>query len=325
MTGSVAIIGAGQIGFAAVSQFLLQGWAVSVCARNRPNWPMEGATFHSYDKLHDAPPQADVVIDTIAFDADDVERYDPGAIGRLIVVSSASVYCDDQGRTLDEAAEQGFPDFGGPIDEGQPITEAGPQNYSTRKVRMENAVQNLFGDRATILRPCAIHGLHSRHPREWWFVKRMLDGRQRIPLMYNGASQFQPTSATLIGRFSQHAAKHNIGGIFNLADGNCPNVLEIGQTIANILQAKPQLVPIEADEHIGRTPWSTQLPFVLGGHKTDACGFDRAPDYACDVEKAVLWLRDLNQADWKAAFPVFAAYPFDPFDYEAEDRLLASL
>jgi hypothetical protein len=40
----------------------------------------------------------------------------------------------------------------------------------------------------TILRPCAIHGTHSSDPREWWFVKRMLDGRPFIPSAYEGKS-----------------------------------------------------------------------------------------------------------------------------------------
>lgn len=37
------------------------------------------------------------------------------------------------------------------------------------------------------------------------------------------------------------------------------------------------------------------------------------------------WLADLNPADWRAAFPQLAAYPWDLFDYDAEDRFLASL
>ena len=44
----------------------------------------------------------------------------------------------------------------------------------------------------TVLRPCAIHGLGSRHPREWWFVKRILDRRPDHTSGVWGTSRFHP-------------------------------------------------------------------------------------------------------------------------------------
>ena len=48
----------------------------------------------------------------------------------------------------------------------------------------------------SILRRGAIHGIGARHPREWYFVKRGLDGRRHLPLEYGGGSVFATSSTT---------------------------------------------------------------------------------------------------------------------------------
>ena len=37
--------------------------------------------------------------------------------------------------------------------------------------------------------------MHATHPREWWFIKRALDGREAIPVAYAGKSVFHTSSA----------------------------------------------------------------------------------------------------------------------------------
>ncbi|MEM7666613.1 MAG: reductase [Pseudomonadota bacterium] len=322
MARSVAIIGAGQIGFAAARVFLAKGWNVRVLARSRPQWLAPEMRFESYNLGETTVPQADVVLDSIAFDAEDAARYDPEAVGRLIVVSSASVYCDGEGRTLDEAAQNGFPEFDGPIAEDQTTIAHGPDTYSTRKVRMENTARELFGDRATILRPCAIYGPHCRHPREWWFAKRLIDGRTQIPLALNGESRFQTSAADAIGRFAEFASDRGLGGVYNIADADAPCVLEIGHTIAEIWGADAQFVPVDGypDGAVGRTPWSVPAPYLVSNEKARAAGFEGSERYAESANEAILALKNDPPQDWRAAFPQLAAYPWDMFDYEAEDR-----
>lgn len=327
MARSVAIIGAGQIGYAAAGTFASKGWDVSILSRSKPDWlDQKRDRFVYYTAGHDAPPQADVVVDSIAYDAEDVARYDPDRVGRLIAISSASVYCDSEGRTLDEAAQYGFPEFDGPITEDQATVAPGPETYSTRKVRMENAARDLFGDRATILRPCAIYGEHSRHPREWWFVKRILDGRTKVPLRYAGQSQFQTTCARSIGEVAQAAADQRLGGTLNVADTFAPTVIEIGRSIADSMGATISFLPIEgaAGEGVGQTPWSIPRPMVVSSEKAEDAGASCFL-YSFAVDEAVDWLRDLNPADWRAAFPQLAAYPRDLFDYAAEDAFFETL
>lgn len=328
MSGPITIVGAGQIGYGAWKCFGDEGREARVLARSMPSWMADcDGQFERYVVGENPTPEGDVVLDAIAFDAEDIDRYDPDKIGRLIVVSSASVYCDDQGRTLDEAAQNGFPEFTGPITEDQSTVTAGPETYSTRKVRMEQRAIELFGDRATILRPCAIYGPHSRHPREYWFVKRMLDGRKRIPLAVNGTSQFQTSNADLIGDFIVGAVEKDLGGVYNVADTTAPSVLEIGQSTAKIMGISPEFDPLEGypEGTIGRTPWSVPLPFIVDGSKAMRDANLARVTYNVEVEDCVRWLIERNPEDWRTAFPHMTVYPWDLFDYGAEDAYLASL
>ena len=328
MARSVAIVGAGQIGHAAWYCLRDEGNKATVHARSKPDW-LRGFDdhFHSYLLDEHKAPETEVVFDTIAFDAKDVERYDPDRVGRLILVSSASVYCDAGGRTLDEAAQNGFPQFDGAIAETQATVPAGPETYSTRKIRMEERAIELFGDRVTILRPCAIYGPHSRHAREWWFVKRMLDGRWRIPLSCSGASQFQTTNADLIGDFVVAAVEDCLGGIYNIADATSSTVLEIGRAIAHFLEVDVRFECFEdyPEASVGRTPWSVPRPFVIDGAKAARDGRLAKVTYEVEAAEAVKWLQRCCPTDWRTAFPQLAAYPWDLFDYAAEDTVMDAL
>ncbi|PKP98787.1 MAG: reductase [Alphaproteobacteria bacterium HGW-Alphaproteobacteria-15] len=325
MTRSVAIIGAGQIGFAATHAFCTEAWDVTILSRTRPAWLQFPQQWRAYDAGVDPPPRADAVLDTIAYDAADVSHYDPDCIGRLIVVSSASVYCDDQGRTLDEGPVNGYPEFAGAITEHQSTVKAGPESYSTRKVRMEECVRALFGERATILRPCAIYGQWSRHPREWWFVKRLLDGRAHIPLIFGGQSQFQTSDVGAIAATAEASASLGVGGIFNIADADAPSVREIGEAIAACLDKDVEFVGLEEVGLIGRTPWSVPRPFIVSSARAAVMTGKQSCSYADRMPLAVQWLHHHAPADWRVTFPQLAAYPWDLFDYAVEDRFFASL
>ncbi|MBX7482693.1 NAD-dependent epimerase/dehydratase family protein [Qipengyuania qiaonensis] len=327
MARSVAIVGAGQIAYELVRAFGDE-WQITLHARSQPQWLAEmPCPYEHYVRGETDVPGADCVIDTIAFDEGDVTGYDPDRVGRLIAVSSASVYCDAEGRTLDEAAQGGFPDFAELIAEDQATVAPGPDTYSTRKIRMENAVQELFGARATILRPCAIYGAWSRHPREYWFVKRLLDGRQHIPVLHPDVSRFQTTSARDIAGFALAIARQEIGGTFNIADEYGPSVRQIAHSIFEFLERKAELVEVPACEQstIGRTPWSVPRPFLIDSAKASAACHRPAANYRPDAGEAVQWLVERNPADWRGAFPQLTVYPWDLFDYAAEDAVLEAM
>lgn len=324
MSKTVAIIGAGQIGYAAAIAFRAEGWNVRVLARSKPEW-LSGdvATFEHYVLGEHPTPTADCVVDTIAYDEEDVARYDPDKVGRYIAISSAAVYRDYEGRSFDTAAITGFPDFDHPIAEDTPTIGAGPESYSTKKIRMERKAHSLFGERSSVLRPCAIYGAWSRHAREWWFVKRIKDRRTIIPLAYEGKSVFHTTSARSIGRLSAFLANEDCGGVFNIADDFAPDLKFMAESIRDVFGKRIRFYLMEGPPQgtVGRTPWSIPVTFELNCEKAFEAGFDGFDIYT-HPDEAIDWLRSIAMDEWRTVLPQLSAYPWDLFDYASEDRFL---
>lgn len=140
MARSALIIGGtGQIGQAAAQTLLHQGWNVSLVHRGKQRISKslidQGAReiIHDRDLVPDLSPVigkgADIVIDALAFDvahADQLLQVQAD-VGAFFVISSSSVYCDGQGRTLDEARETGFPDLPHLMTEAQATVAPGPE------------------------------------------------------------------------------------------------------------------------------------------------------------------------------------------------------
>jgi nucleoside-diphosphate-sugar epimerase len=179
----------------------------------------------------------------------------------------------------------------------------------------------------TILRPCAIHGVGSSHPREWWFVKRMLDGRAAIPLAFRGESRFHTTAAANIAGLVGVVAEAPATRILNIGDDPCLSVAEIGAAIGRHLGYGGRFVLLDDDSatECGFTPWSVPAPFVIDSSAARALGF--APlSYEATVGPTCDWLVELaSEGDWRAKLPVFGDYPRDPFDYRAEDEVLSRM
>jgi nucleoside-diphosphate-sugar epimerase len=324
MTGRAVIFGRGQIGQACATVLAATGWDVATFDRATL---IGGGPFDRHDPkalaaaLGDG---ADLVIDTIGFDRADADLLVPlgSGIGQLITISSASVYADAAGRSLDEARVGGFPEFDGPITESQATVAPGDATYSTRKVAMEQRLLDAMPCPVAVLRPSAIHGIGSRHPREWWFVKRLLDGRRVVPLAYEGESRFHTTAAASIGNLAALLASRRGSGIFNIADPDAPTVAEIGGTIAARM-ARPLTIQRLAGPprgHVGQTPWAVPRPYLVDSSAALAAGYSHQGDYAAHVAPMIDWLiTTANDGDWRARFPGLTIYGFDMFDYAAED------
>lgn len=323
--------GTGQIGRATALNLLDHGWSVRLGQR-RAEAPPELAgrvTMLALDR--DAPGAlaaavaggVDALIDTVAYtEAHGRELLAlQGNVGAFAVISTGSVCCDDAGRTLDEAAETGFPHFPVPITEEQPTTPPGPATYSTRKAALEQTL--LQGARApvTILRPFAIHGPGSTHPREWWFVKRLLDGRWRIPLSWRGESRFHTSATVNIAELIRVALETPATRVLNAADPGAPSVAEIGRTVADLYGADVAFTLIDGarKDRVGATPWSTPRPLIADMSRAAALGYRPVATYAQAIGDAC------RSAEAMAAAGVaFVPYLATMFDYAAEDAFFAS-
>lgn len=320
----------GQMARALVPMLAEQGWQVDAVTRAGRSLPPElagHARLVDFAGSRAATIRAgggyDAVFDPMALSAADGQdlleaRAD---VGQFCVISTASVYADAQGRSLESAGSTGFPEFPREISETQPTVAPG-SGYSSGKVALERVMAE---SATTILRPGAIYGIGARHPREWWFVKRALDRRKRVPLVDAGQNIFHTSSAIGIASLASFCLNNLHHGIFNAADPQALSVAQIAQAIARVMGHRFALTPVddlpEAFAHVGFTPWSVEFPLRLSLTKARALGWDGGPEYEAVLPGYCAWLAQ-HATTWQDDFPAFEAYGHDVFDYAAEDRLL---
>jgi nucleoside-diphosphate-sugar epimerase len=313
MRRAVLIGGTGQIGRAAARALAANGWEVAAVSRS--------------GKLRAAVgDDADVVVDTVAYTREHGEQLNrlAGAAGSLVVISSASVYADGEGRTLDEANEGGdFPHFPVPIPESQPTAEPGAETYSTRKVALEQTV--LDGPLpATVVRPCAIHGAGAQLPRELFFVKRIYEGRRACILVSEGESRFHTTSVENLAELIRLAAGSPADRLLNAGDPDPPTTREIGEAIAVALDAELALVGIPESGYERpelSNPWGVPRPLVVEmAAAARELGYQPVTSYSDAVRETCDWLVGELESGrtWEGT------YLENYFEYAAEDEALRS-
>ena len=327
--------GTGQIGRALAERLLRAGWEVGVGGRT-DRGVAEGVRFVRVDRESDPLPDGvDVFVDVIPYEPAHAEQLLAlrGRVGSVIALSSASVYADAQGRTLDEATgPDDFPELPVPITERQRTVEPGEATYSTKKVAIERALLRQDALPATVIRACAVYGRGSAFPREWHFVKRILDGRRYVPLAYGGSSRFHTTAAENLAELAWLCAERPRGTrVFNCGDPEPPSVLEISRTISGVLGhswSEVLLPGPPTPEKVGATPWSTPKPFVVDMVAAEIdVGYRAVTRYPKAVEDVCSWLVDATRdRDWRELVPEWAlGYLEEKFDYATEDAYLASL
>ena len=323
--------GNGQIGRAAARSLAKGGFDVTVVSRSGslPDGLAElGVRTVRVDRTTAGELEAvvgdgvDVLVDVIAFTARDAEQLLTlrDRLGSVIVISSASVYADEQGRTLDEATSvDTFPHLPVPVPETQPTTGASDATYSTQKAAVERAL--LEGDvAATVIRPCAVHGPGAAVPRELFFVRRALDGRREVVLVSNGESRFHTTSVANLAELIRLAAKQPGTRVLNCGDPEPPSVRQIGAAIGAALDHEFELVGIAEDGYERpelSNPWAVPLPFVVDMSATaQELGYRPVTTYPDAVRETCAWLVPAAYRDWSSTY--LERY----LDYRAEDTAL---
>jgi nucleoside-diphosphate-sugar epimerase len=327
--------GSGQTGRALIPRLLQHGWDVVVGSRGNRDVPKgvahvrvdraDGAVLR--DALNDG---ADVLVDFVAFEPEHAQQLLSlrDLVRSLVVLSSASVYTDDAGRTFDEAATpEEFPRFRVPIRErDQPTIAPGDATYSTRKAAIEQA---LLADRsfpATLIRAGAIYGVGGAE-REWYFVKRIVDGRRYIVLGDRGRSRFHPISTENLAELIWLAAERPGRRVLNAGDPGPPTLLEISRAIAAALDHEWTEVLLPTLEEPCETPWSGPRPVVLDMTEAEfEVGYRAVTTYERAVVPVCKWLVEATRdRPWQEAIPRATEHMQNSFDYEAEDELLRTL
>lgn len=335
--------GSGQIGSAAARALVQSGWSVTIAHRGTRALPTDlGDHVASLpldhgdaDALTAAARGHDLVLDCVAFTPGDIAPYTAlaGELGSLVVISTASVYLGTNGTWMDAATgDDDFPRFPVPITEQHPIVTADVEGYSPQKAAMERALLAVDGLPVTILRPGAIHGPGSPALREWYFIKRALDGRRRVPLVHRGESRFATSATSTIGELVRLAGEHPGRRVLNAVDEPTPTVLEIGQAVFAHLghSAEFDLLPRGAggpDSTVGQTPWSVPVPVVLSMQAAqEQLGYVPLGSHRATIGPAIEWmLAAVADTDWRERFPGLTRYGAEGwFDYDAEDALLGA-
>jgi nucleoside-diphosphate-sugar epimerase len=327
--------GSGQTGRALIPRLRERGWEVVVGSRGEHELP-PGVEHVQVDRADtDALRQAlgvgaDVLVDFVAFEQEHAEQLLAlkELIGSLVVISTASVYTDREGRTFDEAkTPEQFPRFPIPISErDQPTVRPGDASYSTRKAAIEQVLLGQTDLPASLIRAGAIYG-PGGSVREWYFVKRVLDGRRLVMLGDRGQSRFHPVSTENLAELIWLAAEHPGRRVVNAGDPGPPTLLEISRAIAAALGHEWTEVLLPTLGEPCETPWSCPRPVVLD--MTEAAfevGYRPVTTYERAVPATCEWLVEATKEHpWQELMPRMAEYLQDAFEYEAEDELLGEL
>ena len=339
MAKAVVLGVSGMTGRAIARELVDAGWDVAGTGRDPEHFPAElgasGVDFVRSDRGDAADLDAvlaggaDLVVDCVAYTAAHaqllVER--AAGLGAIVALSSKAVYVDAHGC---HSNSDDPPDFGGPVVETTATLEPdfsgeyqSRLGYGTNKVAME---QTLLAASCpvSILRPSRIHGPGSSRPREWFVVRRLRDGRTRLPLAHGGRTGNHPTAAVNLARLVRVCAEQPATRVLNAADPGTPTAADIAQAIAAAAELPLEIVGLDegVPDAWGRSPWGTWPPFFLDMSAAAGIGYTPVGTYAETVAATVHELRALPPADSAAidADPFFTGR----FDYALDDAALAA-
>jgi nucleoside-diphosphate-sugar epimerase len=243
----------------------------------------------------------DVVIDNLAFTADDVNLVLPllKSSQRYILTSSVSVYRYRRPHILKPYTED-IVDH-----ETRPPGEE-PSNvhwkYAHGKKEAEHAVLKQKKIPWTIVRPPVVCGPNDSKNRSYWYLLRLLDGGP-VLLADSGNHSFRLVYSKDMGRaFAAIAlSEKSVSQIYNVAQKEIITLREYLEKSASALGKKPNFVsaPVEllGEELAG--PYANMPNYIVDSSKIqNELGFTATP-FDDFVRETAVWFRDHWQGDRK--------------------------
>lgn len=249
----------------------------------------------------------DVVVDNIAYDAQDVEKALAvlgGRIGRYLLTSSAAVYRYVPGRTM--PLQEGDVDYAWDPPEYDPDDRGWA--YAAGKLAAERALLDQDAVPYTIIRPPVVLGPADPSLRGYFYIQRLLDGQPLI-LTNGGVNSFRLVfSRDLAGAYllamESPAAE---GRTYNITQGEIVTVRDFVETAAEPLDVDPHLVDIPYDtlEAAGfqyPEPYSALINFIPSLRRAeDELGYRSTP-FRSWVRETATWFRDQYQGEDSAGY-----------------------
>ncbi|MEV2222234.1 NAD-dependent epimerase/dehydratase family protein [Nocardia vinacea] len=332
MPDALIVGGSGVIGRAIALRLAAAGWQVRVTGRT--GLPAElrtaGVSFVAADRREmrrELAAGVDLLVDCICYTADHARALVELAAeaGSTVLLSSKAVYIDAAGNHPNSDIE---PRFDGPIPESAPTMSPSDIDYNTRagyganKVAAEQVSLD-SGLPITVLRPSRVHGVGNRRPREWVFVKRILDRRRSVLLRRRGSGIVHTTAAANIAALVETVAHQPGTRILNVADPDTPSALDISRIVARHLAHDWTEVLLDEDP-LGSTPWDSTHPVILDTSAAIALGYQPVGDYTTTVAAQLDWLISAARSGDRSRIlpadddPYFRQF----FDYPPEDEFL---
>lgn len=214
-----------------------------------------------------------------------------------------------------------------PLPHSAPLVGDGEEFRKLRMIRVTEEAVFEHHPRAVHLRYPQLYGPRQPLPREWPLVRRALDRRPHLVVADGGLtvkSQGWIGNAAYATLLACDAPTVALGGIYNVADSSALSIAQIAEVVADELGHSWELV---------------SLPYDLAAPARPLVGSWSTTHRVLDIGPTV---RDLGYRDmlapvdaWREAARWLAEHPLerggaveqrlgDPFDYEAEDRLVAT-
>jgi nucleoside-diphosphate-sugar epimerase len=249
------------------------------------------------DMIHAGPETVRPVVEAFA-----------GRVTRTVHVSTAAVY--------DSAAPY-------PIAETAPLAkaESAPPELAARIAADELVLAAAKTHRlpAVLLRLATPYGPRDPWSREWYFVRRALEGRREIALPYGGWPILHRGFAQSLAWGIAQAVEARLaaGAVFNLGDEHVVSVRELADMVAEAMDHRWEIVPVPGEALVH--PFLRPRHFLLDLHRAKARLHYRDRMKLRDaLEITVAWLcQHSPREDW--------AYPGgeEMFDYAREEAVIA--
>ncbi len=132
-----------------------------------------------------------------------------GIVSRYVFISTGSVYGDAKKRPVTEENPTMTP-------AAEDVTVIDGDTYGPLKVTCENIVRDIYGTKATILRPQIVAGPHESSSRfSYWTKRASLGGTMLAP--GDGTDHVQVIDGRDLARFTRKILEEAIAGTFNMA------------------------------------------------------------------------------------------------------------
>lgn len=330
---NVLVIGGTRfIGRAIVEELLRRGHTVTIYHRGEHHEVVFSAPVtHVHGNRRDylrfqaalARLSPEAVVDVIPMNADDTQALVEALRGRItcsVHISSGDVYAPGQPIPTPEDA---------PVQPAEPVElRLDDQIVPYSKVAVEAVIQEAQAASdfpATILRLPAVYGPGDALAREWFFVKRVLDGRSRIALPDGGLGLFHRGYVDDVARAVVLALEspQAVGRTYNVGHERVLTVRGIAELVAQVMGHEWEIVSVPADQLPPTNPFALPYPIVYDLSRIRAgLGYGEAVSLEEGMRRTVAWL--VTHPPTPETWGLAHYLTHDAFDYAAEDAAMAA-